>query len=153
MQTNMIIFIMRLHLLFRKHLKLQKSQDLEFFLILQRVCFDVDDAHTSCTSFCWHLNMIIFIMRLHLLFHKHLKLQKSQVLEFFLILQRVWFECGWWSHWLDFVFLTLEYDYFHYETSFTFPQTPETTKIAASRIFLILQRVWFDVDDDHTGCT
>ena len=35
------------------------------------------------------------------------------------------------------------------DTSFTFPQTPETTKIAVSRIFLILQRICFDVDDDH----
>ena len=53
------------------------------FLILQRVWFDVDDDHTCCTLFFWHLNMIIFIMRLYLLFGKHLKLQKSQDLEFF----------------------------------------------------------------------
>ena len=37
---------------------------------------------------------------------------------------------------LHFVFLTLEHDYFHYETSFTFPQTTsESTKITGSRIF------------------
>ena len=61
--------------------KLQKSQDLEFFLILQRVRLDVDDDHASCISF--FLNMIVFIMILNFLFRKHLKLQKSQYLEFF----------------------------------------------------------------------
>ena len=58
--------------LFRKHLKLQKSQDLRL---------DVDDDNASCISF--FLNMIVFIMILNFLFRKHMKLQKSQDLEFF----------------------------------------------------------------------
>ena len=48
--------------------------------------------------------------------------------------------------------IKLEHDYFHYESQFSFPQKPETTKITGSRIFLILQRVWFDAEDDHTSC-
>ena len=54
--------------------------------------------------------------------------QKSQDLEFFLFFKE--FDLMW-------MMIILVAHRFS-DTSFTFPQTPETTKIAGSRIFLIL---------------
>ena len=64
LHLNMIIFIMSLNFLFRKNLKLQKSQDLKFFWSFK----DADDDHISCILFFWHLNIIIFIMSLNILY-------------------------------------------------------------------------------------
>ena len=68
-----------------------------------------DDDHTSCILFFLHLDMIIFIMSLNILFCKHLKLQKSQDQDFFWFFKEsdlIWMMTK----------LVIEHDYFYYES-------------------------------------